>query len=113
MTKLASKIATGLAVLALAAPALAAAPSANEGGAAADSTTQAPAHKSRSHKKVAQADTKSTSADAKGDTSAKSEAKGDAAATKKAHKKHKRSSKAKSEAKSEAPAQAPASTQSK
>ena len=66
MTKLASKIATGLAVLALAAPALALTQGAAETGSKAAS--QAPAHHHRSHRKVAQADAKAVEkpADAKG-----------------------------------------------
>lgn len=79
MTKLASKIATGLAVLALAGPALATTQSTGSANAPANSPQT---HKAKAHKKVAQADAKTT------DKAASTASKTDAKAQKPAKKSH-------------------------
>jgi hypothetical protein len=114
MTKLASKIATGLAVLALSAPAFALTQSTTSSG---NAQTSAPAKAHRTHKKVAQADTsKSMKSDSA--TSTDPAAKADAKATKtKSAKKHAHSKKshAKSSATSEStsPSSAPTAAPAK
>ena len=105
MTKLASKIATSLAVLALAGPALAVNKSSPEGS-GTPATTQAPARHHRAHKKVAQAD---KAAEGKSTESKGADAKSADAKAKRAEKKHKHKAHEKSAAKSDAaPAPAPA-----